>query len=226
MLLNIFRSIFDWSEVWALFIPLTYLLIYKPKNNWVTPVKGYLLIALILNIAIDFMWYVNKNDWFNSRLGNRWNNNILYNIQSINRLLFFSWFFSTLGTRFKKITGILPGIFLLAALVYFTFFKTFLSISSYLMAMEAGFLLIYCLWFTYTLIKEDQPNTQVSHPSYWVVGGLTVYTTVSFFIFLFYNYLMDHYKDYSISVWDIHNVLFIVLCICISIAFYYESDRS
>ncbi len=226
MLLNVFRSIFDWSEVWALFLPLAILFKYKPKKDWVKPVIIYLFIALVLNIVIDFMWYVNKNNWFDSRPGDRWNNNILYNLQSVNRLFLFSWFFSTLGDHFKKITRLLPAIFLISSLIYFSFFNSFLVISSYLMAMEAGFLLIYCLWFTYTLIKEDQLHSIISHNCYWVIGGLTIYTSVSFFIFLFYNYLMNHYKEYSVSLWDIHNVLFMILCVSISIAFYYESDRN
>ena len=174
------------------------------------------------------MWYVNKKEWFgvSETLNNRWNNNILYNLQSVARMLLFSWFFSTQGKRFKKITRILPFIYILSGIVYFSFYFSFLQISSYLLAMEAGFLLIYCLFYTYSFIKEDHLQFSVSHPSSWIVGGLTVYTSVSFFIFLFYNYLMKYYKVYAINVWDIHNFLFIILCTFISISFYHESNKS
>ncbi len=226
---ELLRKIFDWSEVWALFIPLTVLLIYKPKSIWVVPVKWYLIIALTLNICIDFIWYVNMYDLFDSRKGDRWNNNIFYNFQSIVRLFFFSWFFSTQGKQFKQITRIIPVIFLTGTFIFFALSgKSIFIISSYLMATEAGFLLIYCLWFTNKTIRDDKPAFYTTHPPLWVVGGLTLYTAVNFFIFLFYNYLMYHsqkLKEYAASVWDIHNILFILLCTSIAIAFYNERTR-
>lgn len=121
MLLNIFRTIFDWSEVWALLIPLAVLLIYKPKGDWVPPIKWYLFIAFLLNLCIDFIWYVNKNEWLgvSNAKENWWNNNIFYNLHSITRLLFFSWFFSIQGVGLKKIARIIPVVFLCAVIIFF-----------------------------------------------------------------------------------------------------------
>ena len=227
MLLNIFRTIFDWSEVWALLIPLAFLMIYKPKRKWIIAVKWYLIVALLLGIVIDFYWYVNKKEWFDVRKAkkNYWDNNKFYNIQSISRFLFFSWFFALQGSFFKRITRVLPILFLSYTIILFLFFKPFSMISSHLMATEAGLLLIYCLLYTYKVITDDKPSFYTNHPPLWVVGGLTLYTAVNFFIFLFYNYLTIHSKKYAIGVWDVHNVLLIILCISIAIAFYHERHR-
>jgi hypothetical protein len=233
MLLNIFRTIFDWSEVWALLIPLAILIIYKPKRKWITAVKWYLIVALLLGIVIDFYWYVNKNEWFEVRKikKNYWDNNKFYNLQSISRLLFFSWFFALQGSYFKRITRVVPVLFLSFAIILFVFFKPFTLLSSHLMATEAGLLLVYCLLYTYKVITDDKPIFSTNHPPHWVVGGLTLYTAVNFFIFLFYNYLMNlslqsaKIKVYVVGVWDVHNVLLIILCISIAIAFYNERDR-
>jgi hypothetical protein len=211
-LLNIFRTLFDWSEVWALLIPLAFLILYKPKHEWVKPLKWYLLIALLLGIVIDFIWYVNKYDLFNSRKGHRWNNNAFYNLQSIARLLIFSWFFALQGIAYKKLTRILPILFLIFTVILFVFFKPFKDLSSHLMATEAGLLLIYCLQYTYNIIKEEKSTIPTNHPPFWVVGGLTLYTAVNFFIFLFYNYLMNHsqrLKDYAVSIWYLHSNCFL-----------------
>jgi len=230
MLLNIFRTFFDWSEVWALLIPLAILIIYKPKGSWITAIKWYLITALILGIIIDFYWYVNKEFWFGvtKEKKNYWDNNKFYNLQSIFRLLFFSWFFAVQSNYFKRITRVVPILFLSFAIILFVFFKSFTILSSHLMATEAGLLLIYCLLYTYRVITDDKPLFSTNHPPHWVVGGLTLYTAVNFFIFLFYNYLMYHsqrLKDYAVGVWDVHNALLIILCISIAIAFYYERTR-
>src|SRR5687768_16874894 len=112
MLLNIFRTIFDWAEVWALLIPLAILIIYKPKRKWITAVKWYCIVALLLGILIDFYWYVNKYRLFDSNPPDYyWDNNKFYNLQSISRLLFFSWFFALQGSYFKRITRVVPVLF-------------------------------------------------------------------------------------------------------------------
>jgi len=233
MLLNIFRTAFDWSEVWAPLIPLTFLIIYKPKSYWVAPIKWYVIIAFILNLGIDFIWYSNKMEWFglSEKKDNTWNNNILYNLNSFARLLFFSWFFSIQGIGLKKIARIIPVVFLCAVIIFFSLKKDGFSyydvnkksifyISSYLLATEAGLLLIYCLWYTNKIIREEKLASSSSYPIFWIVGGLTLYTSVSFFIFLFYDYLNAHYDQFLVSTWDVHNLLLIILCSCISIAFY------
>jgi hypothetical protein len=233
MLLNIFRTVFDWSEVWALFIPLTILIVYKPKGNWVGPVKWYVIVAFLLNVGIDFIWYSNKMGWFglSEKEHHTWNNNILYNLNSFARLLFFSWFFSIQGIGLKKIARIIPFVFLCAVIIFFSIKKdgfnyhdvhkkSIFYISSYLLATEAGLLLIYCLWYTNKIIREDKLASASSYPIFWIVGGLTLYTSVSFFIFLFYDYLNAHYNQFLVSTWDVHNLLLIILCSCIAIAFY------
>lgn len=233
MLLSIFRTIFDWSEVWALLIPLASLIIYKPAGKWVKPIKWYLITALILNVIIDFIWYVNKNEihtdfimHIDKQKGEIiWNNNICYNLHSIARLLFFSWFFATQGKGFRLITRIIPMFFMIGVIIIFSF-KPVLYVSSYLLATEAGLVLVYCLWYTNKILREDKPAFSLSYPPYWVVGGLTLYTSVNFFIFLFYDYLVKNYKHFLVSTWDIHNGLFIILCTCIAFAFYYEPSKS
>src|SRR5688572_30497355 len=231
MLLNIFRTIFDWSEVWALLIPLIVLIIFKPKGDWVAPIKWYLFTAFLLNSCIDFIWYVNKQGWFgvSDPKKNWWNNNIFYNLHSITRIFLFSWFFSIQGVGLKKIARIIPVVFLCGVIIFylvkkdgFSYFdpayESIFYICSYLLATEAGLLLFYCLWYTNKILREDKPMFSSSHPPFWVVGGLTVYTSVNFFIFLFYDYLNNKfYENFLLSTWDLHNSLFIILCTCIAI---------
>ena len=135
-----------------------------------------------------------------------------------------------------KIARIIPVAFLCAVIIFFIIKKDGFSyydpakgsifyISSYLLATEAGLLLIYCLWYTNKIIREDKLGSASSYPIFWIVGGLTLYTSVSFFIFLFYDYLNAHYDQFLVSTWDVHNLLLIILCSCIAIAFYVGSRK-
>src|SRR4051812_49239324 len=93
------KLMLDWSEVWALLIPLTVVFVRKNKTQYLKPVRIFLAIALILNLCIDLIsqykvkWGFGPQDFL-------WNNNFLYNMESVVRLLLFSWFFILLGQRF------------------------------------------------------------------------------------------------------------------------------
>ena len=230
MILRIIRIIFDWSEVWALLIPLIIFIIRKPPYNWVNPVKWYLLTALLLNVSIDFVWYVNKYDLWGSVKDDRWNNNIFYNLHSIARLIFFSWFFILLRQRFMhRIKAIIPFGFLLFVLINFIFYENFFpqgskeGFSSRLLATEAALLLFYCLQYFIFMMMEDKTISLSHQPGFWIVTGLSIYVSVNFFIFLFYSYLFS-VKVFAAHIWDVHNIVFILLCLFITKQFYQKNE--
>jgi hypothetical protein len=232
MILSILRSIFDWSEVWALLIPLIFVIRCKPKANWQKPVKWYLITALLLNVSLDFVWYVNKYRLFDSYPGHRWNNNIFYNLNSVARLFFFAWFFNSLHQRFvHRIKAIIPYIFLLFLLVNFIFFENFFPFglkelfSSRLLATESAFLIFYCLQYYIYLIVEEKTTKIALQPGFWIVTGLSIYVAASFFIFLFFDYLNDANSKFAVSIWDVHNIAFIILGISIAMQFLQECRK-
>lgn len=230
MLLNILRSIFDWSEVWALLIPLTVLIFRKPVANWIRPVRWYLIAALFLNICSTVFWYINKYDLFGSRTGHRWNNNVFYNLNSIARLLLFAWFFNLLRQKFMhRVKAIIPFAFIFFVIINFIFFENFVptksnSFSSRLLSTEAALLLFYCLQYFIYLVIEDKKTRLASQPGFWVVTGLSIYVSISFFIFLFYDFLTDASKEFAVNIWDVHNIAFILFCIMISKQIYQKDE--
>ena len=101
-MMNLLRVIMDWAEVWAVLIPLAVLIARKPAYDWVRPVDIYLIVALLLNILIDGIWYGNKYKVFAV------SNNLLYNIHSFCRFFLFAWFFNYVGKPFPKMNRIIP----------------------------------------------------------------------------------------------------------------------
>ncbi|MEN9684674.1 MAG: hypothetical protein RLZZ28_460 [Bacteroidota bacterium] len=208
----------DWSEVWALFLPLTVLFLTRKQPKTLTPVIVYLWVALVLNGLTDLIMvnYNNLPSPFNS-------NTYLYNIHSVLRFAFFSIFFIRLPQfHFKKLKLVLPLILLIFLLVNFSLFEPFFntaSLSGNLLAVEAFLLLVYCLQYYLSELRTDS-ETIMNGPDFWVVTGLSIYVVVIFFIFLFYYPMMKVNARLADNMWNVHNVAFIIFCIFLAKAFY------
>lgn len=213
------QKILDWSEVWALLIPLAFIVSRKNTFSYLKPVKFYIWVALLLNIAANVIWYRNR---FHLTLPDLLHsNNFVYNIHSIVRLIQFSWFFILLNQRFMhRVKAILPFLFIILLIINFVFYENFFNyamLSSRLLATEAALLLFYCLQYYIYLMIDDKGTPLKNQPGFWVVTGLCIYVGVNFFIFLFYNYLLNqNLKVFAVNIWDVHNIVFIILCICMA----------
>jgi len=221
------RVIYDWSEVWALLISLFY--IYKAKGTpvYLKPVKVFVWVSLILNLAQMIIWYRLKLHLpeFPAILQS---NTFIYNLLSATRLITFSLFFILLGQHFMpRIKKIIPFGFLLFMIINFIFYEQFFSvaISSRILATEAALLLFYCIqYFIFQLIESNSISLP-KQKGFWVVIGLSIYVAVNFFIFLFYEYLTDSAKTFAVDMWDVHNAVHIILCIFIAIQFNQKNDK-
>jgi hypothetical protein len=217
--MNILQEILDWSEVWALLIPLAVLLLKPKQPRYLTPVIIYLVLALVIDLFIDLAWKYKRfmPEWM-------YPNNYFYNIHSIIRFICFSLFFSLLHLSFiKKFGKLIPILSILFIIINFTFFENFFradSFSSRLLATESGLLLFYCLQY-YLYKLQDETTSLKRTADFWVVTGLSIYVVFNFFYFLLYTTLIDNgYADFVEQMWNYHNLTFIILCIFIARAFY------
>jgi hypothetical protein len=212
------RSALDWSEVWALLIPLSVLMFRLKQQRYMKPVIIYLCIALVLNLLGDFIWVFKKYFpvWLTS-------NNVYYNIHALIRFACFSVFFFMLPQRsFAVLKKTLVAVLVVFTLVNFSFFENFFDyryLSGNLLATQAYLLLIYCMQYYLSALRDDSPAI-FGGPDFWVVTGLGIYVVISFFVFLFYRPMIDYDEDLSVRMWDFHNIGFILFCLFITKAFY------
>ena len=220
------QKILDWSEVWALLIPLFVIIKYPKRPYYLRPIKIYIWLALVIDICIDvimeFKIILNLPQWLRY-------NNFLYNLHSIVRFLCFSYFFILLKQDyFTSVKKTLPFISLMFIAINFLFFEDFFykeSFSSRLLAIESGLLLFYCLQY-YLFKLQDETTTNKRQPDFWIVTGLAIYVVFNFFYFLFYRTLLDRgYVEEVIRLWDFHNITYIILCIFIAKAFYISKNE-
>jgi len=215
---NFILEILDWSEVWSIFIPLSVLSMKGNQPAYLKPVIIYLFIALPLYLFADIIWKFKLSHHFPHWLQT---NNYLYNIHSIVIVVLFSIFFINLKQSFlEKFKKIIPFFFIGFVIVNFAFFENFFEfnlLSSRLLSLAACLLLFYCLQYYFS--KLQQEDDLKIKADFWVVTGLSIYITVSFFVFLFQNRLAKDLELFAVTIWKVVDIAYIVFCIFIAKAF-------
>jgi hypothetical protein len=216
-MLKVFQIVIDWSEVWALLIPIS-ILLYKKQPAIIRPVVFYVWIAFIINLAVDLTWK------FRTLLPPAYNsNNYLYNLHSIIRFFLFSTFFIRLRQPFLlTIKKIIPFCFIAFIIVNFCFYENFFdywNLSSRLLSVEAILLLFYTLQY-YLYKINDQVDVKILNSDFWIVTGLGIFVTINFFIFLLYNELTLRLQNFAVTLWSVHNLSYIVFNLFIAKGFY------
>jgi hypothetical protein len=211
-------SVMNWSEVWAPLIPLTVLLYKKNQPRFLRPVIVYLFFALFINLAGDLIDVTKHSlpSWLQS-------NNPLYNIHSIIRFVCFSYFFTAVPYTSTGISKyIIPIVSILIIIINFGFIENFGNpdhLSGNLLSAEAYMLLVYCMQYYLSKLKNEEDDV-TNGADFWVVTGLAIYVVINFFVFLFYVPMLQQDVTLAINIWYLHNVAYIVLCIFITKAFY------
>jgi hypothetical protein len=209
-------SLLDWSEVWALFIPIIILFLTREFAKSSKPVIFYLFLAVILNFAEDYIWKNGIKFSFSTQPGD---NNFIYNTHSIVIILLFSWFFICIKQPILSgVKKIIPVIYIVFVFINFSKFEKFTDFSSRTLGLEAGLLLFYCLIYYLNVLLQDQ-SIIYKKPEFWIITGLSIYVVVNFPIFLFYNYFALKFENFAIDIWDVHNIAYIIFCIFIAKAF-------
>ncbi|MDB5192226.1 MAG: hypothetical protein JWQ96_1789 [Segetibacter sp.] len=220
------KIIFDWLEVWALLIPLFVVITRKNQPPILTPIITYVLLALIINSLANISWKY-KNDynfpiWYQT-------NTYFYSIHSIVRFFLLSWFFIRLNQplllTIKKVILILFIIFLIVNFSFEPFInywykdgKMESTISTRLLAVEAGMMLFYCLQYYFYILLQDQ--TEERTPDFWIVTGLAIFSFCSFPIYFFYQAILNNHRTFTLNIWLVQKICFLIFCIGVAYAFY------
>ncbi len=198
-----------WAEVWPLFIPLIFFIGIRRHTISITPIFIYILVAIGLNFAQNYIQKYSIKLSFTSQPGN---NGFIYNIHSIFRFFCFSWFFIQLKQPFLYL---LKKIFLLIFIVFiiinFWHDESFVDFSSRTLAVESALLLFYCLIYYFNSLQHNELIPYAKQFEFWIITGISIFMVVVFPIYLFYKHLSS-YQQFARQIWNIHNFAYIVLC--------------
>lgn len=213
-------ELLNWSELWSLLMPIGVLLSGRQQPRFMRPVVVYVWIAVVLNLACDVItsfkapWHFPP--WLQS-------NNFLYNVHSLVRFSCFSTFFIGLGQPLlTTVKRMIPLVSVAFIVINFSFFESFLEpkhLSGTLLTVEAYLLLVYCLlYYLHLMRKADRAVPRGK--DFWVVLGLSIYVVINFFIFLFYDSMVNSDSKLAIDMWNVHNIAYIVFAFFLAKAFY------
>ncbi len=213
------KLFFDWSEAWAPLIPLFVLMKNRHQPGFLRPVIVYILLAFPINLFGDII-----GDFKQHFLNVYWlqKNVYLYNIHSIIRFVCFTYFFINLKQEYYKLVKkIIPFIYL-AFLIFDlsapeNFFGT-KSIASNLFTEEAFLLLVYCLLYYLSKLKNEK-DAMMSSADFYIATGLSIFVVTNFFVFLFYDAMLKENWQVADNMWSVHNVAYILFCLFIAKAF-------
>lgn len=207
----------DWSEIWAMIIPLSLLLFRRQQPASLRPVIIYLWLGFLINVGIDIIMAINV---YLDRAA--LSNNPLYNIHSVIRFGCFSFYFIYLQkdsfSRLKRWLAVLAFAFIVINFIFFENFFNRRSFSGNLLTVEAYLLLVYCMLYYLAELKDE--NNLFDSPHFWVVTGLGIYVVTNFFVFLFYAPMLNVDTNLAVNIWNVHNIAFIIFCLFITKAFY------
>jgi len=215
-----FQFILDWLELLALIIPMLIIFLYRPRGKTSRWLIIYIILALILNgfiIAIaEFNNYMPL--WLK-------NNNIFYNLHSICRVICFSLYLLT--ARIYKFPLFLKSLLILYALfilINFLFIDNLLFLSSNIYAAESIILLLFCLSFIFRSVLNESDTHWIKHPPFLVCAGVCLYEVMTFFGFLFFDYISYSRDPKDLAFAQVFLKIFVIayalLCVLIAVALY------
>ncbi len=207
----VLKTIRDWTEVWGLLIPLFVIIIHKPRAREMKPVKLYVWIGLLLSLVATVMYvYYKQMPPFLK------NNNILYNLHSLARVILLGSFI--MQFRFGKSNipaKTLIAFYLVFIIINFSFWKSPLQFSHFHFVAESIVLLVLCIIFFLRAIRDESETDWIKHPAFLICAGISLYEAVNFFTFLFFDVLTEHMQFLKVA-WTIHNLTLVVLGILLA----------
>jgi hypothetical protein len=225
--MNLYKVLVDWLEVWALLIPIVAFMLNRMQPAYIKPVIAYVIVAFVINLLSNISWKFkhtyNFPVWYQT-------NTYFYSIHSIVRGFLLGCFFILLNQPFlqraKKAVLVLFLLFIIINFMYEPFVnywyengKLRSTISYRLLAVEAAIMLFYCLqYYVYILLQDDSEDNR--HADFWIVTGLAIFSFCSFPIYIFYNAILNNYHTFTVDIWLVQKISFLIFCLCLARAFY------
>lgn len=220
--MNLFQFLRDWSEVWALLIPLTIIVIYKPVTGNVRFLVFYVIAAFIFNFLAILMveYYYLVPDALMSN-----GNNIFYNLHSFVMVVFFSWYIINIKLhQYVVLLKVLLVVYLVFVAINFIFWKNPAMLSTSHFTAGSIVLLLMCFFYFFSSMQDESHTNWLRHPSFIICVGICLYQAITFFIFLFIYPMYDHDYNQNLSfamfMMRLYQVIFVVFCIMLAMGLY------
>jgi len=142
-------------------------------------------------------------------------------IQGIAEVILLSLFFSQVFSSSKITLLIKLFVYVFFGIAAFDLYLNgFNSIDNISLTAECILLMIYSLFAFFHLLQNPVYDNILSAPLFWFNTAILTYFSGNLFLFVFSNYLENHFAKVSPALWGIHSLLNIVFYFLISTGFW------
>lgn len=163
----------------------------------------FLVIQFVFNLSANIL---NELDWKNLYL---YHLNCLFSFFTIS--LFYYQLFITKNARIAiSAVGVAYTVFF-----FYNIYKweNVSAFNSNTFVVASFILCTYALFYYLKLFTSSAEDNILKSASFWFNTGIFSYYTINFFIFLTYNKLTRENQPLITIIWQIHNVVFFIMCI-------------
>ena len=150
-------------------------------------------------------------------------NLVVFHFYTIVETLFFLQFFFRLfsGSVMRKLIRVLMIAFTVFCLVNLIFFQSIAFFNTYTRLIECIiFILLICVYWWLDSVTEHSTGW-ATQPVNWILSGILLYFSSSFFLFIFTNFMFSRYSlAVNEMVWNIHATLVLIMYLLFATAFY------
>ncbi|MDF9797132.1 hypothetical protein OKW21_002395 [Catalinimonas alkaloidigena] len=203
-------EIFIYLDTISPIVLLLFILFMKSETWGRDYILWYILVQAVLNsVAIVYDQFLIRNNLF------------LYDLNCILSFVIISLFFHSLfiSRKLKFITRlnlIFFIVFFLTNLYWGDGLNTFNSMTY---GVSSFIIVVYCFMYYLKKLKNPAASNISKSRFFWYVTGIFTYYSGSFFIFITYSYLTVQKIEGVYLLWQIHNFIFLLMCIYLFIGF-------
>lgn len=162
----------------------------------------YLVVQLAFNLGSNII-----NEF-------RGNNLYLYHLNCLFSFFALSLFYNKLFNNKRiKIAIWIVAIFFSLSFVLSLQWESVLVFNSNTSGLLSFIFCGYSLYYFLTLYKKPTKENISRSRNFWFNTGIFSYYTINFFIFLTYNKLTQDKPPLLMIVWQLHNIIFLIMCI-------------
>jgi len=126
------------------------------------------------------------------------------------------FYIGLLNTKKSKITIIIVS-FLYTLFFFYNIFvlEGLNDFNSNTFGLASFILCAYALFYYLKIFRTIAEDNILNSANFWFNTGIFSYYTINFFIFLTYNKLTQDKQPLIGIIWQLHNVIFLIMCICL-----------
>lgn len=172
----------------------------------------YFITSLIVNVITTVLSYYHIP------------NLIFFHLYTPVEAVFLCLFFSEIlrGTKIVTFIRFLILAFPLYCIINYVWFQNGNVFNTYTHPVES--LLFICLsvfFFWNQSVKQEEELKWTSIPLNWIVTGLLLYFSSTFFLYVFSNVLINNYsRETNVFIWNVHGVIIILTNLLWAFGFY------